>query len=106
MKCVLPPRLANNDAFDIVNLTPDFKLCCKDGAPCRLCMAIDIEIKLSQHHQNSTEQPKDSEDTRNTKGTICNLKRLVVVGQAVIVVPPAGCQTLPSFRVTVVIKQS
>lgn len=64
------PSLANNEAFDIVNLTPDFKLCCKDTAPCTLCMAVDIEMKLSRDEEKSTEQLKDSEDTSNTKGTI------------------------------------
>lgn len=64
------PSLANNEAFDVVNLTPDFKLCCKDRAPCTLCMAVDIEIKLSRDEEKSTEQLKDSEDTSNTKGTI------------------------------------
>lgn len=70
----MPPTLANNEAFDVVNLTPDFKLCCKDRAPCTLCMAVDIEMKLNRDEENSAQQMKDSEDTSNTKGTISNLR--------------------------------
>lgn len=65
----MPPTVANNEAFDIVNLEPDFKLCCKDRGPCTLCMAVDIEIKLNRDEEIATEQLKDSEDTSNPKGT-------------------------------------
>lgn len=60
--------LANSGAVDVVNLTPHFKLCCKDRAPCTLCMAIDIEMKINQ--ENSSEQQEYNEDTSNTKGNI------------------------------------
>lgn len=70
MKDMMLPSLANNEAFDVANLTPDFKLCCKERAPCTLCMAVDIEMKLSRDEEKSTEQLKDNEDTSNTKGTI------------------------------------
>lgn len=86
MKDVTPLSLANDEAFDIVNLTPDFKLCCKDGAPCTLCMAVDIEMKLSRDEENFTEQLKDSEEPSNAKGTIENLK--VCCCPSVIVVSP------------------
>lgn len=73
MTDVLPPSLPNVEAFDVVKLTPDFKLCCKAqrGAPCTLCMAVDIEMELSRDEENSSsEQLEDSEETDNTKGTI------------------------------------
>lgn len=66
----MPLSLLNNEVFDIVNLTSNFKLCCKDRALCTLCMAVDMEIKLSRDEEKSTEQLRDSEDTSNTKGTI------------------------------------
>lgn len=74
MEDAKPLSRANNEAFDVANLTLDFKLCCKDRAPCTLCMAVDIEMKLNQDEENTTKQPKDSEDTGNTKGTSSNLK--------------------------------
>lgn len=68
---VLPLSLPNNEALDVVSLTPVFKLCCEAGAPCTLCMAVDIEMELSRDEENSSsEQLEDSEDTSNTKGTI------------------------------------
>lgn len=61
--------LANSGAVDVIHLTPHFKLCCKDRAPCALCMAIDIEIRINL--ENSGEQQEYNEDTpSNTKGNI------------------------------------
>lgn len=58
--------LANNETVDVFNVTPHFKLCCKERAPCTLCMAIDLEMKINQ--ETSEEQLEYSEEASNTKG--------------------------------------
>ncbi|XP_041638874.1 interleukin-17 receptor C isoform X2 [Cheilinus undulatus] len=35
-----------NNSVDIQNLTPYFKLCCKEAASCSLCLMIDTEINI------------------------------------------------------------
>lgn len=70
-------NVADNDAVDVQNLTPYFKLCCKDRAPCTLCMVIDIEITMQinlgkdmEEEGLSGQDVEDySEQTKNPQGT-------------------------------------
>ncbi|XP_074492322.1 interleukin-17 receptor C isoform X1 [Sebastes fasciatus] len=39
---------AEDNAVGVQNLTIHFKLCCRDGEPCTLCLMIDMEINPSQ----------------------------------------------------------
>lgn len=67
--------LNKNDSVDVLKLTPEFKLCCNDKAPCRLCLVIDAEIKIRAKNDQEDEDHSgvDEEDymeeTRNPKGT-------------------------------------
>ncbi|XP_074535152.1 uncharacterized protein il17rc [Halichoeres trimaculatus] len=71
--------LKKNDFVDIQKLTPDFELCCKDKAPCRLCLVIDAEIIVraeadSEYEDHSGMDEEDyTEDTRKQKAsmTVC-----------------------------------
>lgn len=63
----MPLNLADAvDAVDVQNLTPYFKLCCKDRALCTLCMVLDIEVDIDL----DKDLEDYSEETRNPKGTI------------------------------------
>lgn len=55
MKDVIFIHVDDNDTVDAQNLTANFKLCCKDGGPCTLCMVLDVELNIK-------------EETRNPKG--------------------------------------
>lgn len=68
-------NLANNDDVDVQKLTTQFKLCCKDRAPCTLCMIIDIEINVTLDKDSEDEaiygdEYDYSENTSNAKGII------------------------------------
>ncbi|XP_070758554.1 uncharacterized protein il17rc isoform X2 [Enoplosus armatus] len=69
--------VAENDAVDVRNLTPHFKLCCKDREPCTLCLEIDteIDIQLDKHmedegHSGLDEEDYSGEETRNPKASV------------------------------------
>lgn len=68
-------NLANNDDVDVQKLTTKFMLCCKDRAPCTLCMIIDVEINVtldkdSQDEATYEDEYDYSEHTSNAKGII------------------------------------
>lgn len=77
MKNEMAFNVADNDAVDVQNLTPYFKLCCKDRAPCILCMVIDIEITIQINLDKDMEEEglsgqdveDHTEETRNPQGT-------------------------------------
>uniref|UniRef100_A0A3Q3FVH2 Interleukin-17 receptor C-like n=1 Tax=Labrus bergylta TaxID=56723 RepID=A0A3Q3FVH2_9LABR len=54
MKDEMPLSMKENTSVNVQNLTPYFKLCCKDGSSCWLCLVIDMEI--------NTHAEKDMED--------------------------------------------
>ncbi|XP_062271375.1 interleukin-17 receptor C [Scomber scombrus] len=64
-----------DDAVDVQNLRPKFKLCCKELAECTLCLVIDAELYI--HPDNKTESEdhsgNDEEDYSDPKVsvTIC-----------------------------------
>ncbi|XP_032362832.1 uncharacterized protein LOC116674505 [Etheostoma spectabile] len=66
----------DNNAVYVQNLTPSIKLCCKDSAPCTLCLMIDIEInihldKVSEDEGSGYEEEDYSEETeRNSKASV------------------------------------
>ena len=70
----MPLTVADDDAVDVRKMTPHFKLCCKDRAPCTLCLVIDTEINIHTDTHVADEGPSgvDEEDysgeTRNPKG--------------------------------------
>ncbi|XP_034545010.1 interleukin-17 receptor C [Notolabrus celidotus] len=68
--------LKENDSAHVLNLTPYFKLCCKDRAPCRLCLVIDAEITIhagkdleDEGHFGADEEDYRGE-TRNQKASV------------------------------------
>ncbi|XP_044029523.1 uncharacterized protein il17rc [Siniperca chuatsi] len=71
-----PYTEAENDAVDVRNLTPYFKLCCKDRTPCTLCLVIDtdIDIQPDKHMEDEGHSGLDEEDysqeTRNPKASV------------------------------------
>lgn len=75
----LPVR--DDNAVDVQKLTPYFKLCCQDTAPCALCLGIDIEVNIhlekevqDEHHSGQDEEDYN-EETRIPKGIIqCLMK--------------------------------
>lgn len=70
---MLYPRLANSGAAEVLTLTAHVQLCCKDTAPCTLCMRIDMEMKINEEdEEDSRRQEENSQDTsysNNSKGT-------------------------------------
>lgn len=67
-----------DDAVDVLSLTAFPKLCCKDGAPCKICLVLDVEINIrldmekdmeDEGHSGLEEEEEDySEETRNPRG--------------------------------------
>lgn len=65
MRDVKPLSLSSSGVVDIINLTLRFELCCEDRAPCTLCMAMDIKVKISlEEEESSDEQLEHSEDAK------------------------------------------
>lgn len=65
-------NLDNSGAADVLTLTAHVQLCCKDTAPCTLCMRIDMEMKINEEdEEDSRRQEDNSRDTSysNSKGT-------------------------------------
>ncbi|XP_054472692.1 interleukin-17 receptor C [Anoplopoma fimbria] len=67
----------NNNGVSVQNLTPHFKLCCKDGALCALCLEIDTEIHFSpdkdmedEGHSGHDEEDYSDETVRNPKASV------------------------------------
>lgn len=67
---------ADDDAVDVLRLTAFPKLCCKDGALCKICLVLDVEINIHLDEEKDVEdeghsglEEEDySEETRNPKG--------------------------------------
>ncbi|XP_070704578.1 uncharacterized protein il17rc [Pempheris klunzingeri] len=76
MKDEMPLTEAENKAVDVQNLTPYFKLCCKDGVACALYLVIDTEviIHLDKDMEDKDHSGLDEEDyieeTRNPKVSV------------------------------------
>lgn len=71
MKDEIPLNLKNN-TVDVQNLTPHFNLCCKDRAPCILCLVIEINIHLDEELEDEGHSGLEEdyrEETRNPRGT-------------------------------------
>lgn len=67
MEDAMPLTVVDNDSVVVHNLTPHFKLCCKDGALCTLCLVIDTEIGIEDEDHSGLDE-EDREETRNPKG--------------------------------------
>ena len=63
------PNVANDNAVDVQNLTPCIKLCCKDRAPCSLCMVVDIEMEITLDEDMKTEGSSGQEEENYSKET-------------------------------------
>ncbi|XP_036956919.1 interleukin-17 receptor C-like [Acanthopagrus latus] len=69
-----------DDAVDVLSLTAFPKLCCKDGAPCKICLVLDVEINIrldmekdmeDEGHSGLEEEEEDySEETRNPRASL------------------------------------
>nr|XP_033483130.1 interleukin-17 receptor C isoform X1 [Epinephelus lanceolatus]XP_033483131.1 interleukin-17 receptor C isoform X1 [Epinephelus lanceolatus] len=77
MKDELPLIVTESNAVDVRNLTPSFKLCCKDTAPCTLCLVIDAEITINpdkdmeeEGHSGHDEEDYSEEMERNPKASV------------------------------------
>ncbi|XP_042349936.1 interleukin-17 receptor C [Plectropomus leopardus] len=77
MKDAIPLIVAGNSAVDIQNLTPYFKLCCRDQAPCVLCLVIEAEINIildkdmeDEGHSGHDEEDYTKEMERNPKASV------------------------------------
>lgn len=78
MKDEMPLTLPENDAVDVQNLTAYFKLCCKDTAPCTLCLVIDTEFPIDDEDvedegHSGLDEEDYREEMRNPKAslTVC-----------------------------------
>ncbi|XP_067443362.1 interleukin-17 receptor C [Thunnus thynnus] len=64
-----------DDAVDVQNLMPKFKLCCEDTAACTLCLVIDAELYIRPYNDTGSEDQSgnDEEDYSDPKAsvTIC-----------------------------------
>ncbi|XP_070815888.1 interleukin-17 receptor C [Chaetodon trifascialis] len=75
MKDEMPLNVAENDV-DVKNLTPYFKLCCEDRAPCTLCLVIDTELSIyadkdvEDEGHSGLDEEDYREDMRNPKASV------------------------------------
>ncbi|XP_034726093.1 interleukin-17 receptor C-like isoform X2 [Etheostoma cragini] len=66
----------DNNAVYVQKLTPSIKLCCRDSAPCTLCLMIDIEINIHLDKVNEDESSGYGEEDysevteRNPKASV------------------------------------
>lgn len=74
----MPFNGAMNNAVDVQNLTPYFKLCCSDRA-CSLCVVIDTEINIhpdkdmeDEGHSGHYEEDYPKEMKSNPNGINCS----------------------------------
>ncbi len=67
MEDEMPLTVVDIHSVVVQNLTPHFKLCCKDGASCTLCLVIDTEIDIEDADHSGLDE-EESEETRNPKG--------------------------------------
>ncbi|XP_071388222.1 interleukin-17 receptor C isoform X1 [Centroberyx affinis] len=73
--CIPPPSEPKNDAVDVRDLRLQAKLCCKDEAPCALCLVIDTELYIHPNIEMEDEgysghDEDDSEKTRNPRASV------------------------------------
>ncbi|XP_027135564.1 uncharacterized protein il17rc [Larimichthys crocea] len=75
MKDEVPLVFGGNDAVEIRNLTPSFKMCCEDTAPCVLCLVIDTKISFhpDKDMEDEDHSGHDEEDYSESKAslTVC-----------------------------------
>lgn len=66
----MPLVFGGNDAVEIRNLTPSFKMCCEDTAPCVLCLVIDTKISFhpDKDMEDEDHSGHDEEDYSESKG--------------------------------------
>uniref|UniRef100_UPI0037E941E6 interleukin-17 receptor C n=1 Tax=Semicossyphus pulcher TaxID=241346 RepID=UPI0037E941E6 len=66
--CTMEDEMAltveEDDSVDVRSLTPYFKLCCSDRAPCTLCLLIDTEIHIhvDKDMEDESHSGNDEED--------------------------------------------
>lgn len=73
----MPFNVPEENAVVVQNLTAYFKLCCRDRAPCVLCLIIETEINShpgeaqeDEGHSGNGEEDDEEETERNFKGII------------------------------------
>ncbi|XP_059185254.1 interleukin-17 receptor C [Centropristis striata] len=66
-----------NNVVDVKNITPYFKLCCRDRASCTLCLVIDTEIIIHPDkdeedggHSGHSEEDYSNETESNPKASV------------------------------------
>ena len=71
----MPFNVPEKNAVVVQSLTPYFKLCCRDRAPCVLCLMIETEINIhpgeaqeDEGHSGNGEEDDGEETERNCKG--------------------------------------
>ncbi len=70
----MPFPAAESDEVNVKNLTPNFKLCCKDRAPCILCLLIDTEVSIGEDSDvedeghSGLDEEDYSEERNNSNG--------------------------------------
>ncbi|XP_068568193.1 interleukin-17 receptor C [Cebidichthys violaceus] len=64
IKDEMPLIVPEDNGVGVQNLTPRFKLCCRDGALCALCLVIDAEVNFEPDNDMEEEGPsgRDEED--------------------------------------------
>ncbi|XP_061583175.1 interleukin-17 receptor C [Cololabis saira] len=77
--CVMEDALPHTTTEDNVNIRkikPDFKLCCKDGTTCSLCLVIDTELDipldkvLEDGGHSGADEEDYGEEMRNHKASV------------------------------------
>ncbi|XP_060898867.1 interleukin-17 receptor C isoform X2 [Labrus mixtus] len=76
MKDEIPLFKEENTSVNVQNLTPYFKLCCKDGASCWLCLVIDMEINthtekdMEDEGHSGRDEEEYNEELSNSKASV------------------------------------
>ncbi|KAM7006445.1 interleukin-17 receptor C-like [Tautogolabrus adspersus] len=76
MKDEMSLSMEENTSVNVQNLTPNFKLCCKDGASCWLCLVINMEINIraekdmEDEGHSGRDEEEYNEEMSNSKASV------------------------------------
>ncbi|TNN84305.1 Interleukin-17 receptor C [Liparis tanakae] len=79
IKDEMPLIVAENNGVGVHNLTPYFKLCCRDGALCALCLVIDTEINFNPENDMEDEGPSGNDEEDYSEESVRNPKASVTL---------------------------
>ncbi|KAK9528982.1 hypothetical protein VZT92_013105 [Zoarces viviparus] len=79
IKDEMPLTIPEDNGVGVQNLTPRFKLCCRDGGLCALCLVIDAEINSNPDNDMEDEGPSGHDEGDYSEETVRKPKASVTL---------------------------